>query len=112
MTANSKRTRKIAIALSSIRLDLLLGKLAQLYTISAIYALRNGRYLVFNGSLEVVKEFKVGGSLARGDGGLRECFRACTTLCPMIANDSSISSGSQCFRPDEFKLSWCIRPVE
>ena len=52
-------TRQVAVALASVRLDLLLRKLAELNAVCAVDLLRDDLNLLLDRKLEVVQELEV-----------------------------------------------------
>ena len=109
--AREPLTGQVAEALASVRLNLLLCKLAELNAVSAVDLLRNCLDLLLDGEIEVVEELEVRGPLTDCDDGLRESASACTTLSPMVADDCSVSAASQSLRADKFELGRRISPV-
>jgi len=105
------RTREIRVALPGIRFDLLLSEIAQLYTISAVDIPCDDSNLLFDGEVQIVKKLESGFALAGSDQSFRELSRTGATLCPVIANNGSIRTTSQCLLPDELKFCGCIRPM-
>jgi hypothetical protein len=98
------RTGKIAVALPGIGFDLLFGEIAELYAVRAINFPGNSGNLLFNGEVQVIKEFELGFALAGGDESFRQFPCTSATLSPVIADNGSIRATSQSFLSDELKF--------
>ena len=98
------RTGKIAVALSRIGFDLLLGEIAELYAVRSINVLANSGNFLFNGEVQVIKEFEAGFALAGSDQSFRQLPCTGATLSPVVAHNGSIRATSQCFLTDELKF--------
>ena len=105
-----KLTRQVAVALASVRLDLLLRKLAELNAVCAVNLLRDDLDLLLDGELKVVQELEVRLSLADADHSLGESAGTCTTLGPMVADYSSICTSSESLLPNELELRFGVGP--
>ena len=84
------RTGKIAVALPGIGFDLLFGEIAKLYAVRSINVPGNNGNLLFNGEVQVIKEFELGFALAGSDQSFRQLPCTGATFSPVIANNGSI----------------------
>ena len=98
------RTGKIPVALPGIGFDLLFGEIAKLYAVRSINVLGNNSNLLFNGLVQVIKEFELGFALAGSNQSFRQFPCTSATLSPVIADNCSIRATSQCFLSDELKF--------
>jgi len=89
----------------------LFGEIAKLYAVRSINVSSNNGNLLFDGEVQVVKEFELRFTLAGHDQSLRQLASASTTLSPMIADNGSICASSQCFLSDELKFGGGIRAM-
>jgi hypothetical protein len=111
INGTEKRTGEIPVALSGIRFDLLLSEVAQLYAIGAVDIPCDDGNLLFDGEVQIVKGLELGFALASSDQSFCQLSRTGATLSPVIGNNGSIRTTSQCLLSDELKFCGCIGPM-
>jgi hypothetical protein len=94
--------------LTGVRLNLLLGLLAQLDTISAIHLLGDDLDLLRQRLVDVVQEFKLGFTLASLDDGFRERDGALTALGPVVGRNGLVGTGAQGVVGDELEFGFRV----
>ena len=94
------RTGKIAVALPGICFNLLFGEIAKLYAVRSVNVLGNSGNLLFNGEVQVIKEFELGFALASSDQSFRELPCTSATFSPVITDNGGIRATGQCFLSD------------
>ena len=107
----NRRTGTTAVPLASVRLDLLLRRLAELDSVGAVDLLADDLDLLLNRLLEVVQELELRLALAHGDKCLCECFGASTAFGPVVAHYRGIGTAVECELTNELELSLGIRAV-
>ena len=87
--------------MTSVRLNLLLSKFAELDTIRTIDLLGDDLNLLFDGQVQVVQELEVRLALADGDDGFGKSAGTSTTLGPVVTDDGCICAASKRLLSDE-----------
>ena len=87
--------------MTSVRLNLLLSKFAELDAIRTVDLLGDDLNLLFDGQVQVVQELEVRWALADGDYGFGKSTGTCTTLGPVVADDGCICAASKRLLSDE-----------
>lgn len=94
--------------MTRVRLNLLLGLLAQLDTISAIHLLGDNLNLLRQRLVDVVQEFKLGFTLASLDDGFRKGDGTLTALGPVVGRDGLVSTGAEGVVGDELEFGFRV----
>lgn len=90
----NRLTRKITVSLLRVRLNLLLSKFTELYSISTIYFFCQGCHLFLDAGLDVVEELEVGFTLANSDSRFGKGLGSSTSFGPMVAHNGGVGTRS------------------
>jgi hypothetical protein len=101
----NERTRKPAITLASIGINLCLRLRAEGNAIGTVDFLADSLDLLLDRAVEVVEELELRLALADGDDSLSEVLGTGATLGPVVADDCSVGASSESLFADQSKLS-------
>lgn len=107
----SRRHAHAVLTLSGIRLDLLLGLVAQVDAIRAVHLLGDNLNLLGQRLVDVVQELELAVTLACLDDGLGERQGTLTALGPVVGRDGLVGAGAEGKVGDELELGFRVGAV-
>ena len=97
--------------MTSVGLNLLLRRLAELDPVGAVDLLADDLNLLLDRLFEVIQELELRVAFAHRHECLRKGLGACTTLGPVVTDDRGIGTAAESELTDELKLGLGVRAV-